>query len=165
MPSSNFRILLALSLLLFMATGCAISKRVKPVPAGTKIQAIYIVENPDTLYRKSLLEEMQSIINATGCQAVIVTNLPLYGVQHSMLYRANWQWDLAMYLTYFQATLYDESGVIGEVEYDARAGGGRLDKFGTTAGIIRPLLQQMLKEVDHTAGSTSPGDTTTTPSP
>ena len=36
---------------------------------------------------------------------------------------------------------------IGEVEYDARKGGANMGKFGRTAEKIRPLLDELLKDV------------------
>jgi len=156
MTTSTIRTTFVLLLLVVFGPGCSISKHVNPVPVGTKIHTIYIVENQDTLYKESLLEELQTIINDTGCQAVPVTDAQAPGMGCCLRYQANWQWDLAMYLIYFKATLYDQSQPIGEVEYDARMGGGRLDKFGSTAGKIRPLLQEMLAGVDHsTAASTN----------
>lgn len=151
-PSFRFALLLPF---LVAATGCSISKTVKPVAAGTTIHTIHIVKNDDTLYKQSLLDEMQAIIHEAGCQTVIVSNSQPADAEHVLQYRANWAWDLAMYLTYFQATLYEQNSIIGEVEYDARKGGGRLDKFGSTESKVRPLLQKMLAGVDHSDASST----------
>jgi hypothetical protein len=134
-----------------LSTGCSITKRVRSVPPGTKIQTIHIIENADTLYKQSLLEEMRAILAEAGCNSEVVSGSKPDHAQYHMEYRANWQWDLAMYLTYFRATLYEQNRVIGEVEYDSRSGGGRLDKFGATTNKIRPLLKEMLKDLDRSS--------------
>ena len=56
---------------------------------------------------------------------------------------------MAMYLTYFRATLYENGRVLGEVEYDAKMGGGNMKKFGKTAEKIRPLLTELLGKVER----------------
>ena len=58
-------------------------------------------------------------------------------------------WDIAMYLTYFHATLYEDGRVLGEVEYDAKMGGANFAKFGRTAEKIRPLLSELLQKADR----------------
>jgi len=58
-------------------------------------------------------------------------------------------WDMAMYLTYFHATLYEDGRVLGEVEYDAKMGGANFAKFGRTAEKIRPLLSELLQKADR----------------
>lgn len=48
-----------------------------------------------------------------------------------------------MYLTYAEMKVYDHSGLAGKAVYDARSGGGRLDKFGRTAEKIKPLIDEL----------------------
>jgi hypothetical protein len=144
-----------LCLIGLLSTGCSISKHVKSVPPGTKIQTIHIIENADTLYKESLLQEMRAILAEAGCNSEVVSGSKPDHAQHHLEYRANWQWDMAMYLTYFRATLYEQNRVIGEVEYDSRSGSARMDKFGTTTNKIRPLLKEMLKDLDRSSAPPS----------
>jgi len=71
------------------------------------------------------------------------------GSRYWMTYTANWAWDMAMYLTYFDVRLMDEGKVLGHAEYDARRGGANMGKFGKTAEKIRPLLIDLLQNVDR----------------
>jgi hypothetical protein len=137
-----------------LLSGCTITKRVTPVPAGTAIKTVHIVENDDVLYKQSLLDELHAMIRAQGIETVSVRGQKPKDAAHHLTYRANWAWDLAMYLTYFQATLYEGDRVLGQIEYDARRGGGRLGKFGTTAAKIRPLMQEMFKNATTEAPAT-----------
>jgi hypothetical protein len=43
--------------------------------------------------------------------------------------------------------VYDSKGQVGNAFYDARRGGGRLDKFGHTADKIRPLIDELFGSV------------------
>jgi hypothetical protein len=75
-----------------------------------------------------------------------------------MTYTANWNWDMAIYLTYFQATLLEDGKVLGRAEYDARKGGANMGKFGKTAEKIRPLLMDLFQNVKRgTVEATSMG--------
>ncbi len=56
---------------------------------------------------------------------------------------------MAMYLTYFEATLYEDGRVLGEVSYDAKMGGANMNKFGKTADKVKPLLLELLAKVNR----------------
>lgn len=73
-----------------------------------------------------------------------------------MTYTANWAWDMAMYLTYFDAMLMEEGRIIGRAQYDARGGGGNMGKFGKTAEKIRPLLIELLQNVKRGPSPAAP---------
>ena len=54
-----------------------------------------------------------------------------------------------MYLYYFQATLYSEGKMIGEIEYDATGlgrGSINLDVHGRTENKIKPLIKRLLEK-------------------
>jgi hypothetical protein len=73
-----------------------------------------------------------------------------------MTYTANWAWDMAMYLTYFEAILMEDGRILGRVEYDARRGGGNMGKFGKTAEKIRPLFMELFQNVQREAPAEVP---------
>jgi hypothetical protein len=132
--------------------GCTISQNVIPVESGKEISKIYVLKNDKVLmegFHPELLKQLNELGFATETYS---GDLPS-SVRHYMNYTANWRWDLAMFLFYFKATLYEqskESGfskILGEVEYDARNGGGNMNKFGSTADKIRPLLKELLGKV------------------
>ena len=94
-------------------------------------------------------EELVSQIREMGFQSEAYVDTRPADSTHYLMYTANWSWDMAMWLTYFSATLYDGETLLGEVEYDARRAGGRLSKFGKTANKIRPLLRELLKDANR----------------
>lgn len=135
-------------LAIFLCSGCAINHKVDSVDAGTTINKIYIQEN-EAVLMKELINELVGQIEEIGFSSESYKGTKPVDATHHMTYTANWQWDMAMYLTYFRATLYEGSLMLGEVEYDATAGGMNLGKFGKTAEKIRPLLEQLLADVNR----------------
>ncbi|MEM9753365.1 MAG: Sbal_3080 family lipoprotein [Planctomycetota bacterium] len=129
--------------------GCSISRNVRPVENASRIDKIYIEENP-RVHMEGLLPEMVTQLEAMGYVTETYLEAPPSRARYTMTFTANWAWDVTMYLTYFRAELWDRGQRIGEAEYDARAGSANLGKFGTTADKIRPLLEEML---GHTPAS------------
>ncbi|MEM1098180.1 MAG: Sbal_3080 family lipoprotein [Planctomycetota bacterium] len=134
---------LVLGALIFALAGCSISRNVRPVENVSRIDKIYIEENP-RVHMEGLLPEMVTQLEAMGYVTETYLEAPPSRARYRMTFTANWAWDVTMYLTYFRAELWDRGQRIGEAEYDARAGSANLGKFGTTADKIRPLLQEML---------------------
>jgi hypothetical protein len=91
--------------------------------------------------------EVQRQIEAKHIPTKVYTGARPAECSHYVEYTANWQWDMAMYLTYAEFRVYDARGLAGSAFYDARRGGGRLDKFGQTADKIRPLIDQLFDSV------------------
>lgn len=141
-------LLIIFSALLF--TGCTISQNVTPVETGTSIEKIY-VKNNQQVHMKELVNEVVTQVKDLGFESESYDGVRPTGALHYITYTGNWQWDVAMYLTYFQAKLYEDGKVLGEVEYDARSGGGNMGKFGRTAEKIRPLLTELLQNVKSPA--------------
>lgn len=150
------KILLSTAILLVLS-GCAISKHVVPVDSGTTISKIYVLEN-DRVHMKELVNEIVTQIESMGFESEKYSGDRPEGAKHYLTYTANWQWDMAMYLTYFRATLYEEGRVLGEVEYDAKMGGANMNKFGKTGEKISPLLLELLAKVDRGSTVSSTGE-------
>ena len=54
-----------------------------------------------------------------------------------------WGWDLALYMKYADIRVYERGRQVGQAEYDARWGGGRLDKFISAENKIAELTDQL----------------------
>ena len=145
-----YKKLLNLSLILAVLSlcGCAISKNVVPVDSGTTIKKIYVLKN-DKVHMEGLLDEIVKQIEEMGFESQAYSGDRPIDAKHYLTFTANWTWDMAMYLVYFRATLYEEGKVLGEVEYDAKMGGMNFSKFGKTADKIRPLLEELLGKVNR----------------
>ncbi len=128
-------------------SGCTITRNVSPVSSGTVIQKIFVQRNPDVMM-DGFHPELTKQIQALGFQVETYEGKPPDSALYYMTYKANWQWDFAICLIYFEATLYEDGKPIGKVEYDARKGGYRMSKYGHTADKIRPLIIELFKNVD-----------------
>jgi len=131
------------ALFITFLSGCAISQDVQPVDSTEIIQKIYVKENPKVLM-EGLLPEIVSQLNALGFESESYSGDLPENAHHYLTFTANWQWDMAMYLTYFRTTLYNQGRILGTAEYDAKSGGANMNKFGKTGEKIRPLLREML---------------------
>ncbi|RFF29953.1 Sbal_3080 family lipoprotein [Wenzhouxiangella sediminis] len=128
--------------------GCAISENVVPVDSDKTIEKVY-VRYSDDVHMEGLNDELVSQFRSLGFDAELYRGDTPDAAQHTFIFTANWAWDLAMYLTYFHGTLYEEGRMLGEAEYDARSGGSNFGKFGPTASKIKPLLTEMMQKVQR----------------
>lgn len=58
-------------------------------------------------------------------------------------YVGNWAWDLALYMVYADIKVYQNGRQVGQATYDAKWGGGRLDKFISAKEKITELTDQL----------------------
>lgn len=128
---------------MFGASGCAINTTVKPV-ASDKLADVCIQRN-DQVLMSAFLPELDAQLRGRGVKTRIVAAPAPSDCPQRLEYTANWAWDLAMYVTYMDIKIYDRTSLLGQATYDARHGGGRLDKFGPTGEKLKVLLDQLLK--------------------
>lgn len=131
-----------------MFTGCTITQNVVPVGSGVQIAKVYVLEN-DKVLMEGLLDELLLQIRENDFDSESYSGARPAGAKHHITYTANWAWDMAMYLTYFELKLYENDRLIGEAKYDAKNGGGNMGKFGKTAEKIRPLLEELFLDVQR----------------
>ena len=131
---------------LLILSGCAISRHVVPVDSNVIISKVYVLEN-DKVHMELMDDEIVKQIREIGFDSELYSGDRPEEAKHYLTFTANWTWDMAMYLTYFRATLYEEGKVLGEVEYDSKMGGANLKKFGKTENKIRPLLEELFSKV------------------
>lgn len=139
---------LILFVLIGLGSGCAISRNVMPVDSDVTIDKIFVLEN-EQVHMDEMDEEIVAQIRELGFESESYIGDRPDEARYYLTYTANWTWDMAMYLTYFSATLYDDGRVLGEADYDARSGGANPAKFGKTANKIRPLIEQLLSKVER----------------
>jgi Short C-terminal domain len=125
--------------------GCSITQTVDPIK-GTQASQVCVANNPK-VHMDEFQPEVQRQIEARGIPTRAYSGTRPAECSLHLEYTANWAWDMAMYLTYAEFRVYDGAGLAGQAVYDARNGGARLDKFGTTAEKIRPLIEQLFGAV------------------
>jgi hypothetical protein len=128
--------------LLSLLSGCSIVKRVDPVPE--KLSTLCIEKNTDIFmddYLGILEKELASLRVPT--KTVEPSESPK--CQDVLRYKANWKWDMAMYLQYANFSVFRGDNRIGYGEYSSAGGGLRPDKWGTTEDKIKPILAELFK--------------------
>ncbi len=135
-----------LALAAFAAAGCAVRTHVVRSAALPVVTTLYVENNP-AVFMSGLLPEMLTQLRTQGFHVVSYDGARPAGAVYRLTYTANWKWHWAMYLSYFHVTFWRNDTVLGSAEYDARRVGPNPDKYGPTAGKIRPLLLDLLKNV------------------
>lgn len=126
-----------------LVTGCTITTDIEPLPPEP-LPALCIKENT-AVWSKQYLPAMRERFEKRGIKTSVYQDEMPAECRYRMEYDANWAWDLAVYLVYTDIRIYDGENIIGRATFDARGGGGRLDKFGTTEGRLDELLDQLLR--------------------
>jgi hypothetical protein len=128
---------------LSLVSGCTITTHVEPIPRDAP-QALCIKENA-AVWSKEFLPALRERFERRGIATSVYTDDLPDGCRYRAEYDANWSWDVAVYLVYTDIRVYEDENLIGRVTYDARGGGGRLDKFGSTEGKLDELMTQLLE--------------------
>lgn len=106
--------------ILIILSGCSISTTIKPVE--TQVSNLCIMRNPKVLM-DGFLPELKTQIEQHNINTIIVDEFSKPKCTNKLEYTANWGWDLAMYLTYAELSVYEDTTLIGQAIYDARWGG------------------------------------------
>lgn len=129
-------------LVLLSATGCSIVQDVRRIDALAS-REVCVLEN--TAVRPGVLSAVRDELLELGCQEQLLppsasrTACPV-----TLSYTARSSWDLATYMSYAHLRVFNAEGhQIGEARYDARRGGGRLDKFITGEDKVRELVGEL----------------------
>jgi len=120
------RITAAVAILLSLSA-CAIEQTIKPVE-GLQTRDICIIDNPAV--RAGFLESYKNTMQAKGYLIrAMPSDTPLTGCPVISTYTATWKWDMAVYMNFAQIRVYRDGYQTGEAVYDARHGGGNMNKF------------------------------------
>jgi hypothetical protein len=138
------RILLAIFISSFY--GCSITSKVQPVPE--KLTSLCLEKNDD-IFMDDYLGILEKDLADLHVPSTTITTSESGKCQNVMKYKANWKWDLAMYLQYANFSVFRGEDRIGYAEYSSAAGGFRPDKWGTTEDKVKPILKELFKNQSH----------------
>ena len=140
----NHRLPILASLPLALLAGCAIHQNVRPVEAVADKQ-VCIINNPEV--RPSVMASYKRVLSDKG---YVVRELPqtaaITDCRVTSTYRANWRWDLAMYMHYAEFRVFVDGREKGLAVYDATHGGGNPNKFIDADKKIAELIDQLFPE-------------------
>jgi len=124
-------------------SGCSIKQNVTPAtlsaelaPEICMIPAIGLRSGFNTTYQQLLRDK--GFTTRQMAPGSSPNRCPL-----STTYTGRWGWDLALYMKYADIRVYEQGRQVGQAEYDARWGGGRLDKFISAEEKIAELTHQL----------------------
>ena len=124
-------------------SGCSIKQTVTPAtlsaelaPEICMIPALNLRAGFTSAYQASLVEKgFRTRLMAPGSspdRCALATT-----------FIGRWGWDLALYMKHADIRVYEQGRQVGQAEYDARWGGGRLDKFISAEEKIAELTGQL----------------------
>ncbi|HAQ72907.1 Sbal_3080 family lipoprotein [Stutzerimonas nitrititolerans] len=137
-------------------SGCSIKQTVTPAtlsaelaPEICMIPALNLRAGFTSAYQASLVEKgFRTRLMAPGSspdRCALATT-----------YIGRWGWDLALYMKHADIRVYEQGRQVGQAEYDARWGGGRLDKFISAEDKIAELTHQLFPNGAASLGRTAP---------
>ncbi len=122
-------------------SGCTITQTVEPV-FDLATNEICIIENPPV--REGFLAELRSALQSKNARiSVLGSDATIASCEVVVTYLARWKWDLALYLSYVEISVYRNGQRAGNALYDATKGGGRMDKFIDAEPKIRELVDEL----------------------
>lgn len=137
-------------------SGCSIKQTVTPAtlsaelaPEICMIPALNLRAGFTSAYQASLVEKgFRTRLMASGSspdRCALATT-----------YIGRWGWDLALYMKHADIRVYEQGRQVGQAEYDARWGGGRLDKFISAEDKIAELTHQLFPNGAASLGRAAP---------
>lgn len=132
----------ALVLLLSMASGCSINQKIEPVPK--KISTLCVEKNDD-IFMSDYLGTLEKELASLKVDSKTVAPSESSKCNDVLRYKANWKWDMTMYLQYANFSVFEGDNRIGYGEYNAVGGGLNMNKFGDTEEKIKPILAELFK--------------------
>ena len=128
---------------LTLLTGCSIRQHADPVTLSPELTpTICMIAAPGVragftaTYRAALEDKGFTVRELAAGSST--ARCPL-----ATTYTGKWRWDLALYMSYAEMRVFEHGVQAGMAIYDARSGGGRLDKFIDAEPKIRELADQL----------------------
>jgi hypothetical protein len=150
------RRLLSLACLpLLLLQACAIHQNVRALDALSDNQ-VCIIDNPAvrpavmTAYRQALTKKGYVVRE-------LPENAPITECKVTSTYRANWRWDLAMYMNYAEFRVFVDGKEKGLATYDSTRGGANMGKFIDADKKIAELVNQLFPGGAGSAGGPAAG--------
>lgn len=126
---------------LLILCGCAINQHIVPLASNIYIQKIYIERNFDARFDPALAL-IEKKLEEKGIEYQIVNGSKLNDAEFHIDYGGEFTWDLKSYMSKFTINVYQNSRIIAGAEYNAKAGGFRLDKFAGIESKVNPILDE-----------------------
>lgn len=124
-----------------LLSGCAINQTVKPIDrfAG---KLVCVVDNPKV--RSTFADSYKQALRNKGYEVrQLDKDASLIECPITSTYVANWKWDLAMYMSFADITVYNNGKPAGRATYDSTRGGANMGKFIGADKKVTELVDQL----------------------
>ncbi|WP_312484142.1 Sbal_3080 family lipoprotein [Stutzerimonas nitrititolerans] len=137
-------------------SGCSIKQTVTPATLSAEL-APEICMIPALNLRAGFTSAYQASLVEKGFRTrLMVSGSSPDRCALATTYIGRWGWDLALYMKHADIRVYEQGRQVGQAEYDARWGGGRLDKFISAEDKIAELTHQLFPNGAASLGRTAP---------
>ncbi len=126
-----------------LVSGCAINQKV--TPANLKpTEVICVVDN--AAVRDTFHQAVVSSVERRGYTVrSLAADASTEGCPSVMKYVANWNWDLAYYMSFAQISVFKNNELAGDAVYSSKGGGANLSKFIDASEKVDELVGELLK--------------------
>ena len=132
---------ITLALIGGLAAACAIKQDVQPVSLMAN-QEICIIAN-DAVKEEFLTAIETSLSNRGYAVKKLDQGSSVSSCPTTMTYVANWNWDMAAYLSYAKMDVFQDGEATGTASYDSRGGGMNMSKFISAEEKVDELIGQL----------------------
>lgn len=143
--------LLLVGLLAIATCGCTATKNIDQIDIAESIDTICVSHNP-AVHMSGFEKELREQIEAKGIKTRSLQASFGDECEYELHYTANWAWNMSMpmHVIYINMAVTQKNQPIGQAEYNAGTAVTGVEKLGSTASKIRPLVdslfsRQMLK--------------------
>ena len=106
---------------------CAIKQEVRALDALASPE-VCVVSNTDV--RQTFADALVRSLKSRGYEPrMLPANSAVTACPVVLTYRANWRWDLALYMAYAEMRVFKAGTESGSAIYDSTRGGGNMGKF------------------------------------
>ena len=124
-------------------SGCSIQQSIESAEIEREA-TLCIIENPAV--REGFLTTLKSSLSERGISHRVVRSGAIPNAcRWTASYNARWSWDLALYMSFAEISVYRDGRLDGKALYDATGGGANMGKFIDAETKIRELVNALLQ--------------------
>ena len=130
-------------ILALLVQSCTISQVIEPTEI-TEGRELCIIEN--TAVREGFLLKFRDILARKGIHhKVIEAHSAPSSCEWAATYVGQWSWDLALYISYAEISVYHNGVLDGKAVYDARSGGANMGNLIDAEEKIQELVEELFQ--------------------
>lgn len=124
--------------------GCTATKNIDQIDITETIETVCVSHNP-AVHMSGFEKELRKQVEAKGIKTRSLQASFGDECEYELHYTANWSWNMAMpmHVIYINMAIIQNNQTIGQAEYNASTAVSGIEKMGSTASKIRPLIDNL----------------------